>query len=183
MTTWDAPLHQAEAVVSTLAIVPANGVASSVSANDEDVPELVHMLSKPPTAEDSNVASTNSFLSGDDNDDPLPPDTLHVVVLEMPEHLENMDSGWGGTEMHQITKDSSIAIINRLCVKPVKKSHIYISLCQLQTYPKVRPINGQDVKWLMNEFNEGYYEGNCIMYVSVFNRKKEKFVKEDNEVN
>lgn len=81
----------------------------------------------------------------------------------MPAHLEDKDSGWGATVMRDLSKGDSIAIINRLRAKPVRKSCMHIPLCRLQPDPKVRPINEHDVKTLMNEFNHGYREGDRVM--------------------
>lgn len=76
--------------------------------------------------------------------------------------------------MRQTHKGDSISIINRLSAKHVNNSRMLIPLCCLVCYQKIRPINKQDVKKLMNEFNQGYYEGDRVIYVSVFNRKKEE---------
>ena len=66
-------------------------------------------------------------------------------------------------------KQDSVAIILRLQMKPISKSHLLILLCRFRTLPLVGPIIEGDIQRLENEFVNGYREGDCMLYVSPYN--------------
>ena len=86
---------------------------------------------------------------------------------------EEMDADGIELLLYKEQKQDSINVIDQLHMKPEEKSHLKIPLCQLRALPLVHPINDVDVQHLENEFVNGYQDGDCVLYVTLYNNHKD----------
>ena len=105
-----------------------------------------------------------------------PPNVFVVTLVEWCTWFKQLfaSSWWIHLEETELLirrsrKEDSNAIIHRVWIKSLLKSHFSISLCCLRCLPLVRPINEVDVAQLENEFVMGYRDGDRALYVSPFN--------------
>ena len=106
----------------------------------------------------------NCFWIQDRNASDQEDDDVHVESLEDVEKIVD--------EMQKPHKTDFNSVINNLRIKPSGKSRISIPICRLVSLAVVRPVLEVDVQFLENEFINGYREGDRILYVSVYDKKK-----------
>ena len=73
----------------------------------------------------------------------------------------------------KLEKTNFDSIINGLRIRHFSKSRLFISICCLKPLGLVRPILEFDVQLLENEFLNRYREGDCVLYVSIVNDRRE----------
>ena len=94
--------------------------------------------------------------------------------------LEGMDADGNELLFHKEQKQDSISIIDQLRIKPEEKSRLKIPLCRLWALPLVRLIKEVDVQRLENEFINGYWDGDHVLYVALYNNHKDSLDVSDN---
>ena len=72
-----------------------------------------------------------------------------------------------------------MSIIDQLRMKLKEKLRLKIPLCRLRALPLVHPINEVDVQHLENEFVNGYQDGDCVLYVALYNNHKDSLAVSD----
>lgn len=97
------------------------------------------------------------------------PVTTAVTLEDDDDNIENLGCTYKEAKgtIHSTQKQSSTSIINNLKMQPSLKFQLHIPLCLLISMPLVCPTMWFDVKRLEAELAHGYYDGDCVFYVSL----------------
>jgi hypothetical protein len=86
-------------------------------------------------------------------------------------------------ELRELQKVDSVQCIEGMRILPKEVSRFDIPLCRMVYMPLVRPTLAIDIKRLEAEFTHGYRLGAPRFYVSIYNEKGERSVKDEDTSN